>query len=175
MFFIYLKLYSTQIQNATMLNTLDIHTFLSKNKFTKPHYRGVFAMDKIPKLINIKPSLYVINTDNSNQSGTHWLAIYVPAKGKANYFDSFGRPPKNQHIKLFFKNNHLQYIPNRKQLQGYFSTVCGQYCCMFLLHRSRNRSMKSFLKQFNSKSYLQNDAKINTMFRKDIVLSKYGI
>ena len=49
---------------------------------------GVFSSDRLPT----KPRLLVCNTDPSDESGEHWIAIYVDDDGHyAEYFDSLGR------------------------------------------------------------------------------------
>ena len=59
---------------------------------------GVYAYDQYP--IHTQDCTYaIINTDNSRQSGTHWLGIFK--KEKTLYiFDSFGRFSKNVLKKL---------------------------------------------------------------------------
>ena len=54
------------------LSTLDIEKVMKSNKYTKKYLKGVFAIDKIPKKIKSKPSMFVINTDKSNKPGQHW-------------------------------------------------------------------------------------------------------
>ena len=53
-----------------------------------------------------------MNTENRNKPGQHWLALHCDNKGKCNFFDSFGNPPKYY---------------NKKGVQG-FSEFCGFYC-----------------------------------------------
>jgi len=63
-------------------------------------FKGVFASDKIPKLNKLR-SFAILNLDNSNQPGSHWIAIALHKKDLIVY-DSFGR-------------NHIDIIPNLKQ------------------------------------------------------------
>jgi len=52
------------------------------------HSDGVLSIDHLPK----KPRLLVCNTDPSDMSGEHWIAIYVDVDGHyGEYFDSLGR------------------------------------------------------------------------------------
>ena len=47
---------------------------------------------------------FVLNLDKSNQSGSHWVALYSNLKKKEIYFfDSYGLEPKNEIIKLMTK------------------------------------------------------------------------
>jgi len=150
------------------MSTLDIHKAMKSHKCTKKYYQGVFPIDRLPKRVKVKPSLYVINTDKSNKPGEHWLAVYFPTRGCAEFFDSYGRQPsKYRLIEKFLKQNSECIIYNKKQLQSIYTGVCGQYCCVFLLNRCKRKSMKNFVKLFNTDNHLKNDVKIKQLFRKE--------
>jgi len=152
------------------LSTLDIEKVMKSNKYTKKCFKGVFAIDKIPKKVKSKPAMYVINTDKSSKPGQHWLAVYFPSNGCSEFFDSFGRPPANYvEIKKFLKNNSKCIIYNNKQLQSLLTQVCGQYCCVFLMNKCKRKSMKMFVKLFNVKKPYENDIKIMKLFKKEFV------
>ena len=53
----------------------QISSVLSLDVKTKRQFRGVYAMDRLP--CNRRPGLYVINMDNHNEPGSHWVAVYV--------------------------------------------------------------------------------------------------
>lgn len=57
-----------------------------------PRFRGVFSADNQPTVKNNQ--MYIANLDNSNESGSHWIAVY-----KSNdilyIYDSFGRDIKS--------------------------------------------------------------------------------
>lgn len=153
---------------ANTMTTLDIQKALKSHKFTKKYFQGVFAINTTPKKVKSKPALYVINSDNSDKPGQHWLAVYFTSNGCGEFFDSYGRSPaKYPEIKRFLKYNSKCITHNNKQLQSLFTGVCGQYCCMFLLHRCKGKSMKNFIKLFNIKKQFENDAKIKKYFKKE--------
>ena len=47
---------------------------------------GVFSRNSLPR---IKDRAYVINLDDRNSKGTHWVSLFID-KNIAIYFDSFG-------------------------------------------------------------------------------------
>ena len=47
---------------------------------------GVFSRNNLPR---IKDGAYVINLDDRNSKGTHWVSLFID-KNLAIYFDSFG-------------------------------------------------------------------------------------
>ena len=81
------------------------------------------------------PSITIVNLDSCDKPGSHWVAVYVPMNGKTEYFDSYGNKPNEQFL---FKLQQLkkEIVYSLFSVQG-LSTVCGQYCLLFLLMRSR--------------------------------------
>lgn len=146
-----------------MMNTVDIHCALSTNKWTRNYFQGVFALDKIPKVVKKKPAIFVFNTDPSNLPGTHWVAVHM-TKNRSEFFDSFGRKPDGR-VLTFLKNNSNSFSYNSQQLQSPFTSVCGFYCCLFLLYKSRRMSMKTFLKLFKNNNFLVNDCLVESKFK----------
>jgi hypothetical protein len=57
---------------------------LDKTQLQARNIFGVFASDQLPELIEKYPCGFVVNTDPSNQSGTHWLAFYFPSEHKGD-------------------------------------------------------------------------------------------
>ena len=55
---------------------------------------GLFARDELPDLTReIRPWCLILNTNNNDQPGTHWLALYAPIARYIVLFDSFGFYP----------------------------------------------------------------------------------
>ncbi|GIX84985.1 uncharacterized protein CDAR_374191 [Caerostris darwini] len=54
-------------------------------------FHGLYASDKIP-FIKEKKYAFVVNSDESSEPGSHWLAFYCE-NGCIEFFDSFGNPP----------------------------------------------------------------------------------
>jgi hypothetical protein len=131
------------------MDSLQITKLLTKDLITKKYFIGVLARDKLPKKVNW-PSALILNTDNSNQPGEHWLAIYYDENGVCEFFDSFGFHPEFYSLTNYIKSTSKEFIYNNKTLQGLFSKYCGHYCILFLLIRCRNYSMNYFLNFFGN-------------------------
>lgn len=142
----------------------EILSALESNKCINKYMYGVYPLDQIPRLIKSKPVFFVVNTHKAKYKGEHWVAIYIPVKGYTIYFDSYGFPPRHTEIKTFLKNNCNKYIYNKRQLQSSFSTVCGEFCCMFLLYQCHKKNLKSFYTRFGTKNLTSNDIKIKKSF-----------
>ena len=70
---------------------LPFHTLtnfeISEYYKNEPKFIGVYSRDNLPK--TIKKGAYVMNLDEYENIGTHWIALFVKPKYTV-YFDSFG-------------------------------------------------------------------------------------
>lgn len=153
------------------MNTIELLRDLSKFVCSKNKGSwGVFALDQLPKEKISRPCLIICNSSPSSHPGTHWNGFYFGAGNKkAEFFDSFGRPPYKKQFIRFLKNNSSNYSYNNKKLQGNYSTVCGQFTILFLYYRCLNRSMKAFIKEFKLNNCDFNDRKIMKMYSRLVV------
>lgn len=63
-------------------------------------------------------------------------------------------------MKFFQKNKFTSVLYNTTQLQDFVSTVCGQYCCVYLLSRVKNITLQKFIeKNFKSDHLKQKETK----------------
>ena len=104
-------------------------------------FTGVFPRDRIPTITQF-PCCFILNSDSSNQPGSHWLAIYLPNDCCLEFFDSYALPPS------FYGFSFTSTISNNKLLQSNSSNVCGQYCIFYLIQRSRGYSMRDIQNMF---------------------------
>ena len=71
--------------NTSQLAHFGRHTL--GNEFT-----GVFPIDKIrPCMLNSYSPYAILNLDDSNSKGSHWIAVARRSDGKFVIYDSFGR------------------------------------------------------------------------------------
>ena len=154
------------------MNTIQLTVDMMENKDIKKYFRGVFPADKLPKRFK-KPALLIANTDPSTKKGSHWVAFYVPKSGKPEYFDSLGRLPEKKEFLEFLKKHGKTFTHNKKRLQGTFSTTCGNYCGVYLYFKSKQISLKTFLRVFSNNLQL-NDNKILDLYSKIFHNSKKG-
>ena len=66
----------------------------------EPKFNGVYSRNNLPI---IKDGAYVINLDEYQSIGTHWIALYVNANNIV-YFDSFGVEHIPKEIKKLIGN-----------------------------------------------------------------------
>ena len=65
------------------LTNIEINEYY-KNE---PRFNGVYSRNNLPN--KIKKGAYVINLDEYENTGTHWVSLFVKPKYTV-YFDSFG-------------------------------------------------------------------------------------
>ena len=94
-------------------------------------FNGVFSRNNLPKLKN---GAYVINLDHNEDTGTHWVVIFVK-KYEGIYFDSFGVEyipkeimEKTEHGSLGNKNIKTSIF----RIQDKNSIICGYFCILFI-------------------------------------------
>ena len=71
------------------MNSIQINAIFKKHKYTRYIYKGTIAFNEKPKKIT-RPSAYIINTQNRDKDGEHWLAFYFDLNGDVDVFDSYG-------------------------------------------------------------------------------------
>ena len=59
------------------MNNFEIENLLTSVKYTKSLFAGVYCVDNLPSHVQLYPSVYVINTDENNGSGEHWVGLCV--------------------------------------------------------------------------------------------------
>ena len=122
------------------MNTDHMNLILKTNHLTRDCFRGVFPMDWVPSL-KMEPGCYIINTDDEDEPGEHWVAVYND-NGQIEYFDSYGLPPLDKRLDSFLGNN---YKYNATHLQQLFTKACGFYCVYYIFHRVMNFTMEEII------------------------------
>ena len=152
------------------MDTVQLLKVLQGDRYTRQYLRGVFPSDRLPP-VNRYPQAFIINSDTSDQSGTHWLACYFDQDKRAEFFDSFGQAPAayGHYFKTFIDDNSVSCTYNTTCLQSMNTTVCGQYCIFYLVHRCRNVPMVDIVAAFTD------DSLINDVLVQDFTEEKYEV
>lgn len=131
---------------------------VNMTKLLGDFFLGVFPSDKLPKNINAVPCAFIANTDSSDKPGKHWVAFFIGTNFVVEYFDSYGLSPTLPAFKNYV-SCFKKCIHNKKQLQGFLSSTCGQYCMYFIMEKWKGISMEKAVEKF-SKNYEENDSMI---------------
>jgi hypothetical protein len=130
------------------MDTKQIENILFRYPRINNCFIGVFSSDNISSKHAKFPYCFVANTAKSTESGEHWVAFFVPDASSVEYFDSYGSKPCVDSFKEFVKN-FAKTTCNSIPLQGY-STMCGQYCVLFLIARQYGHPLESIVKRFHA-------------------------
>ena len=141
-------MFKTQIESIL---TLDVHS--------RRFFQGCYAIDRLPNRHGSTPlprrSAYVINYDEHDQPGSHWVAVFCDEAGRIDFFDSAGEPPLEDTrlhnflgLRLDGRGGARQPPSvnfNPVQLQRNLSNACGFYSVYFILQRARQRTANDIL------------------------------
>jgi hypothetical protein len=95
------------------------------------------------------------------------LAVYITPE-KFELFDSGGRDFKHHYHLNRLRKYHStkKFLYNNRQIQGLQSDLCGEFVCLFILAKSKNKSTKNFVAHFNAKNLNDNSFLVLRLFKK---------
>ena len=123
------------------MNSQQLSSILQQDQYVGPIFCGVYPINHLPP---IRDGAYVINTAPHDHPGLHWVAVMVNGKS-AEYFDSYGGEPIDV-LRQWGKRK--RWSNNPIPLQSPLTSVCGQYCIYYLLHRARGIDLNTLLMDF---------------------------
>ena len=142
-----------------MLSGDEINSILEE----KPNFIGCFARNELPQVS--QPCSFIVNTDPSDRSGSHWLAI-VLRQETALYFDSFGLPILEPDIKNYLSQYYSYVIYNTECIQDTLSEYCGYYCAAFIKQVQSVEDFSIFVNKFSFINPKLNDKIVMQMLQR---------
>ena len=125
-------------------------------------FNGVYSRDNLPK--RIKKGAYAINLDEYENTGTHWIALFVKTN-EAIYFDSFDLEHIPNEIKKLIGNNNIK--SNIFRIQAYDSIMCGYYCIEFINYMLKGKTLLDYTNLFSPNDFKKNDQIIKRIFKNE--------
>ena len=119
----------------------------------------MYSRSNLPN--KIKKGAYVINLDEYENTGTHWIALFVKTND-AIYFDSFRIEHIPNEINKFIGNKNI--ISNR--LQACDSIMFGYYCIEFINYMLKGKTLLDYTNLFSPNDFKKNDRVIKRIFKK---------
>lgn len=142
------------------MNTIEIQNYLRQIDSSIEY--NVYAANRLPIYVVI-PAYIISNLDSDNKPGSHWVAIHIDGNGFGQYFDSYGRPPHGYH-RMFLERNSRMWNYNNNRIQNDFTTVCGEYCLLYLYYKYRGMTLKDFHELFHDNT-MCNDMLLYSLFQ----------
>ena len=131
---------------------------------------GVYSRNNLPK--TIKKGAYVINLDEYENTGTHWVALFVKTN-EVIYFDSFGIEHIPIEINKFINNDttrssSLERIEsNIFRIQAYDSIMCRYFCIEFINYMLKGKKLLDYTNLFSPNDFKNNDPVIKRIFKNE--------
>ena len=139
------------------LRNIEINEYY-KNE---PRFNGIYSRNNLPKMT--KKGAYVINLDEYENTGTHWVSLFVKTKYTV-YFDSFGVEHIPKEINKFISNKKIKAIIFR--IQAYDSIMCGYFCIEFINYMLKGKTLLDYTNLFSPNDFIKNDQIIKRIFKK---------
>ena len=125
-----------------------------------PRFNGVCSSNNLPN--KIKKGAYVINLDEYENTGTHWVSLFVKAN-KVIHFDSFGIEHIPKEINKFINNN---IESNIFRIQADDSIMCGYFCIEFINYMLKSKTLLDYTNLSSLNDFKKNDQVIKRIFKK---------
>ena len=152
-------------KKKTLNSLLPFHVLtnieISEYYKNEPRFNGVYSRNNLPN--NIKKGAYVINLDEYENIGTHWVSLFVKTN-EAIYFDSFGIEHIPKEINKFIGNNKIK--SNIFRIQAYDSIMCRYFCIEFINYMLKGKTLLDYTSLFSPNDFKKNDRVIKRIFKK---------
>ena len=143
---------------------------------SKSRFNGVNSIDNLPKIT--KKGAYVINLDEYENTGTHWIALFIKTN-EVIYFDSFAIEHISKEINTFIGNEQSSSAKARNKeikanifrIQAYDSIMCGYFCIEFINYMLKGKTLLDYTNLFSPNDSRKNDRVIKRTFKNIIELT----
>ena len=161
--------------NKKLNSLLPFHSLtnieISEYYKNEPRFNGVCSRNNL--LNNIKKGAYVINLDEYQNTGTHWISLFVKTN-EAIYFDSFGIEHIPKEINKFIHSKELgSAVGNNKiksnifRIQAYDSVMCRYFCIEFINYMFKGKTLLDYTNLFSPNDFKKNDQVIKRIFKNE--------
>ena len=128
----------------------------------------MYSRNNLPN--KIKKGAYVINLDEYENTGTHWVSLFVKAN-EVIYFDSFGVEHILKEINKVIRPKELRAkapgsaVGNKKikasifRIQAYDSIMCGYFCIEFINYMLKGKTLLDYTNLFSPNDFKKSDLK----------------
>jgi len=134
------------------MNSNDLYDYLYRCLNGMNVEFNVLPADYLKREIfsSLKNKYFVVNNQNSNHPGEHWLAVCV-IDDNYEFFDSYALGYEfygNEFLNVFKQMKTV--VQSNKVLQNEYSDVCGQYCLFYIAKKVLGCSLAHIYKYFSA-------------------------
>ena len=122
----------------------------------EPRFNGAYSRNNLPN--KIKKGACVINLDEYENAGTHWVSLFVKTKYTI-YFDSFSVEHIPKETNKFIRDDttklsSLERIKsNIFRIQAYDSIMCGYFCIEFINYMLKGKTLLDYTNLFSPNDF----------------------
>ena len=120
---------------------------ISEYYANEPGFNGVYSRNNSPK--TIKKGAYVINLNEYENTGTHWVSLFVKTKYTV-YFDNFGVEHIPKEINKFINYDIKSSI---FRIQACDSIMCGYFCIEFINYMLKGKTLLDYTNLFSPNDF----------------------
>ena len=150
------------------LTNIEVREYYSN----EPKFNGVYSRDNLPKIT--KKGAYVINLDEYENTGTHWIALFIKTN-EVIHFDSFGIEHIPKEVNKFIRSKELgSAVGNNKKIkanifgiQAYDSIMCGYFCIEFINYMLKGKTLLDYTNLLSPNDFKKNDRVIKRIFKNE--------
>ena len=128
----------------------------------EPRFNGAYSRNNLPN--KIEKGAYVINLDEYENTGMHWIALFVKPR-YTFYFGSFGIEHVLKEIKHAIGNKEIK--GNKFRTQAYDSIMCGYFCIEFINYMLEGKTLLDYTNLFSPNDFKKNDQSIKIIFKNE--------
>ena len=122
---------------------------ISEHYASEPRFNCVYSRNNLPK---IKKGAYVINLDEYENTGTHWIALFVKTN-EVIYFDGFG---------IEYISNEINKFIGIKEIKANIFRTCIE----FINYMLKSKTLFDYTNLFSPNDFKKNDQVIKRIFKK---------
>ena len=127
----------------------------------EPRFNSVYSRNNLPN--KIEKGADVINLDEYENTGTHWISLFVKPKYTV-YFDSFGIEHIPKEINKFINNDIKSNI---FRIQASDSIMCVYFCIEFINYMLKGKILLDYTNLFSPNDFKKNDQIIKRIFKNE--------
>ena len=120
----------------------------------------MYSRNNLPN--KIKKGAYVINLDEYENTGTHWIAVFIKTNEVIS-FDSFGIEHIPKEINKFIGNNKKI----KANIFGIQAIMCEYFCIEFINYMLKGKTLLDYTNLFSPNDFKKNDQVIKRIFKNE--------
>ena len=109
------------------------------DKLEIKHFRSIYSRNALPESIH-KKECGIINLDDIEGQGTHWVCYRNLEKNLVEYFDPFGLIMPYE-IRDYLLTSGKKIVYSQDEIQNRETVLCGYWCLYYFNERQKGKGI----------------------------------